>query len=132
MGLLVKRGETYQCVPPVSNFLSADQPESVLPMVLHAAHLWRRWSQLTTLVQAGESGLEETEPSPPEVDELGAFIAAMHAIAAPLAPLIAKTVHAEKSRMLLDVGGASGTYAIAFLAANPQMRATLFRPARSH
>lgn len=130
MGLLVKRGETYQCVPPVSNFLSADQPESVLPMVLHAAHLWRRWSQLTALVQAGESGLEETEPSPPEVDELGAFIGAMHAIAAPLAPLIAKAVHAEKSRMLLDVGGASGTYAIAFLTANPQMRATLFdRPA---
>jgi len=32
----------------------------------------------------------------------------------------------ENSRFLLDVGGASGTYTLAFLRAVPQMRATLF------
>jgi predicted O-methyltransferase YrrM len=130
MGLLRKREETYQCVPPVSNFLSENQPDSVLPMILHAAHLWRRWSKLTEVVGDSKSAAEEDAPPSQKSKELQAFIGAMHAIAAPLAPLMVKAVRAEKSQMLLDVGGASGTYAIAFLEANPQMRATLFdRPA---
>ena len=37
-----------------------------------------------------------------------------------------KAVRPEASRALLDVGGASGTYTIAFLQAVPQMKATLF------
>jgi predicted O-methyltransferase YrrM len=130
MGLLRKQEETYQCVPPVSDFLSENQPASVLPMILHAAHLWRKWSKLTAVVRDSESAAEKDGPPFQKSEELQAFIGAMHTIAAPMAPLMAKAVKAEKSRMLLDVGGASGTYTIAFLEANPQMRATLFdRPA---
>jgi hypothetical protein len=51
MGLLDKRGEVYQCSPSDSRFLSADVPDSVLPMVLHMAGLWRRWSSLTSIVR---------------------------------------------------------------------------------
>jgi predicted O-methyltransferase YrrM len=130
MGLLVKHEKTYQCIAPVSNFLSPDQPESVLPMILHATHLWQRWSKLTAVLSESEGGAEEADSPSQKYEELRAFIGAMHAIAAPLAPLMVKAVRAEKSRMLLDVGGASGTYTLAFLGANPQMRVTLFdRPA---
>lgn len=43
MGLLVKREGKYQCALSASRFLSADAPNSVLPMVLHSASLWRKW-----------------------------------------------------------------------------------------
>jgi predicted O-methyltransferase YrrM len=125
MGLLTQEEGKFFCPPPVSVFLSADSPDSVLPMVLHAAHLWRRWSGLTPLVQ-GAPGEKDPGPSSQRPEELEAFIGAMHAVAAPLAPRIVKTVRPESSRALLDVGGASGTYTIAFLDAVPEMKATLF------
>jgi predicted O-methyltransferase YrrM len=127
MGLLEKKESRYQCRPPVSDLLAPDRPDSVLPMVLHAAHLWERWSRLTARV--GDS--KRTSPSlRPDAAGLPAFIGAMHAIAAPMAARVVGAVNPGGSRALLDVGGASGTYAIAFLRAAPQMRVTLFdRPA---
>ena len=59
-------------------------------------------------------------------NELGAFISAMDVIAARLAPRIVAAVNPGSSRALLDVGGASGTYTLAFLQAAPEMKATLF------
>jgi predicted O-methyltransferase YrrM len=50
----------------------------------------------------------------------------MDVIAARLAPQIVAAVNPGSSRALLDVGGASGTYTLAFLQAAPEMRATLF------
>jgi hypothetical protein len=61
-----------------------------------------------------------------DADELRAFIGAMDVIAKPLAPRIVTDVYPGRSRALLDVGGASGTYTIALLQAAPEMKATLF------
>jgi hypothetical protein len=125
MGLLDKQGEVYQCPPSASRFLSADATDSVLPMVLHMAGLWRRWSSLTSIVR-GTRASDQVPPSFRDADELRAFIGAMDVIAKPLAPRIVADIHPGPSRALLDVGGASGTYTIAFLQAAPQMKATLF------
>ena len=125
MGLLDKRGEVYQCSPSASLFLSADASDSVLPMVLHMAGLWRRWSSLTSIVR-GAKVSDQITASFREIDELRAFIGAMDVIAKPLAPRIVADVHPGTSRALLDVGGASGTYTVAFLQAVPHMKATLF------
>jgi hypothetical protein len=124
MELLQKDEGVYRCVPPVAEALSADSPTSVLPMLLHSAHMWQRWSLLTDIVR-GE------EPSAGSValgdDEgLEAFIGAMHAIGAARAPEIVAAVAPGEARALLDVGGASGTYTEAFLRACPTMRATIF------
>jgi len=50
----------------------------------------------------------------------------MHVIASPLAPQIVTAIRPYSSRSLLDVGGAMGTYTVAFLQAVPRMTATLF------
>ena len=50
----------------------------------------------------------------------------MHAIAAKLAPAIVSAVNPGYALSLLDVGGGSGTYTLAFLQAAPRMKATLF------
>jgi predicted O-methyltransferase YrrM len=125
MGLLVKRRGTYQCINPVSPFLSEDAPNSVLPMVLHAAHLWQRWSGLTDAVR-GTVVSKDAAQSSQSAEDLRAFIGAMDVIATPRAREIVGAVNPGSSKTLLDVGGASGTYTIAFLQAVPKMKVTLF------
>jgi len=125
MGVLNKERDRYQCLPPVSCLLSRESPESILPMVMHMAHLWRRWSDLTRIVQ--RTDLTEKFESPHfDQDTLRAFIGAMHVIAKSLAPRIVASVGPHASRAFLDVGGAMGTYTLAFLEAVPEMKATLF------
>jgi predicted O-methyltransferase YrrM len=125
MGLLEKKGQNYQCESSASRFLAEGSPDSILPMVLHMASLWARWSRLTSIVKGIPAAKEHFNFSRNQ-QELRAFIGAMHVIGAPLATKIAAAVDPSASRALLDVGGGSGTYAIAFLRAVPEMRATVF------
>jgi predicted O-methyltransferase YrrM len=59
-------------------------------------------------------------------EERRAFIGAMHVLARNLAPEIVSSVNLEGVRRMLDVGGASGTYTVAFLRAKEDLRATIF------
>lgn len=120
MGLLVKEGDAWQTAPSVRDLLASDCPGSVLPMVLHSAHLWDRWGELTDLVA------RPPVDSTPEEGRLRSFIGAMHVVGAPQAERIVSLVEPGSARRLLDVGGASGTYTLAFLKACPELRATLF------
>ena len=126
MGLLVKKKEGYQCSSSLA--LTAEAPDSVLPMVLHMADLWRSWSDLTRVVQG--ASVSKKRRTSQEAKQLQAFIGAMHVIASPLAARVVAAVVPGSSKALLDVGGGSGIYTMAFLQAVPAMRATLFdRPA---
>jgi hypothetical protein len=120
IGLVVKRDGAYQTEASAAELLAADRPGSVLAMVLHSANLWGRWSALTRVVAGPQPDARM------DASWQRSFIGAMHAVASPLAPHIVELVGAGASRRLLDVGGASGTYTLAFLAASPDLRATLF------
>jgi predicted O-methyltransferase YrrM len=50
----------------------------------------------------------------------------MHRNAATRAPMVVKAVGAASVRRMLDVGGGSGAYSIAFAQANPALRAEVF------
>ena len=129
MGLLAKQAGKYYCPPSISPFLSTESSNSILPMILHMAHVWERWAGLTGIVK-GLRAQEKPAAPAQNAEELRAFIGAMHAIAASFAPRIVAAVNPGAFRFLLDVGGGSGTYTQAFLQAVPEMRATLFdRPA---
>jgi hypothetical protein len=125
MGLLVKRNGRYQCDGAVARLLAEESPDSILPMVLHMASLWPRWSRLTDIVKGIPAAKEEYDFSR-EGKELRAFIGAMHSIGMPLAKKIVAAVNPGASRALIDIGGGSGTYTIAFLRAVPEMKAVLF------
>jgi predicted O-methyltransferase YrrM len=120
MELLVKRDDTYQTRAELAPLLTLDSNESVLPMVLHAARLWEGWGELTERV-GGKRRLRTSDE-----DDLRAFIAAMHVVGVPQADRVVAAVRPAQARHLLDVGGGSGTYTLAFLRAVPEMRATLF------
>ena len=125
MELLVKTNDSYQCPPALAPYLSNSDSNSVLPMILHASHLWHRWSHLTEIVRGEAQSVRESGPSF-SGEELKAFIGAMHAVSAPHAGGIIQTINPGPARLLLDLGGASGTYALAFLENSPAMKATLF------
>ena len=116
MGLMIKKDDAYRTEPSAARLLAANGPESILPIIRHSVDLWERWGRLTGKV-AG--------PRTPDAP-MSAFIGAMHAIARPLAPRIVALVNPAGARRLLDVGGGSGSYTLAFLEAAPEMRATIF------
>ncbi len=123
-GLLEKQDSVYK---PTENgaFYSSLHPQTVLPMALHMDRLWDTWSNLTEVVkEGGHSGLD---PGIHMDDESWkSFIGAMHVVGRELAQKIAEDYDLGRFKRLLDVGGASGTYTIAFLRRNPVMTAVLF------
>lgn len=125
LGYLVKEDDLYQAEPSAAIRLSANSPRSLLPAVLHSAHLWKTWSDITGIV------LDEVKPGFREKgaltpDHFKAFIGAMHVAGARTAPEVVEAADPGTARSLIDVGGGSGTYTLAFLKAVPEMRATLF------
>ncbi len=119
MEVLEKSDGRYRTAPAAA-CLSADAPDSIHPMLLHAAALWARWTTLTRRV--GGTPLPER---PPE-EALRAFIGAMHVVASPQADRMVAAAGTSGARSLLDVGGGPGTYTMAFLRADPALFATLF------
>jgi predicted O-methyltransferase YrrM len=126
MELLSKDAGRYYCPPPVSSLLSRNSPESVLAMVHHMAHVWQRWSRLTEIAAGSPPSPTPGTTGGRTEEENRAFIGAMDAIGAKLAPAIVAAVDPANARTLLDAGGASGTYTLAFLEASSRMKATLF------
>lgn len=123
LGYLTKEGEAYRTEPSVSGLLSGDSPNSILPSLRHAAHLWQGWGQLTGIVLKG--GHAEF-PKNEREKRRKAFIGSMGVRATHDADQLVKTIDPGQARSLIDVGGAAGGYTIAFLKAVDGMRATLF------
>ncbi|MEN6620414.1 MAG: methyltransferase [Smithella sp.] len=125
MGLISKKEDLYQCSPNAALFLSEKSNRSLLPMIRHLVNLWESWSNLTNKVKK-PALINPPDPDIRNIIELHAFIGAMHVVGEPMAQKIAAVVQPGKAKSLIDIGGASGTYTIAFLRAAPEMKATLF------
>ena len=117
MGLLEKRDGRYACPAEVAASLSAKSPTSILPMLLHSDGMWQRWSALTEIVRTGPGEILGAQVTGADRGRQEAFIGAMHAIGRRLAGPMIEAMGVGAARRLLDVGGASGTYTEAFLAA---------------
>jgi precorrin-6B methylase 2 len=125
LDLLTKRGNRY-CVPPdVAELLTEGSPTNVLPAVRHQANCLRRWAQLARVVKEGKPA-ERTPSIRGEAGDCEAFIGAMDNFTAPIAPQLIEKLSPLRFQRLLDIGGASGTWTIAFLRAVPDGTAVLF------
>ena len=122
MELLTKDGDQYHCPESMASLLSSHAPGTRLPMILHAANQWYKWSDLTGVILGTlEPGRHKSTPS-----SLRAFIEAMDVVARPLAVRVAEAVNPGDARRFLDVGGGPGTYTVALLEASDELQATLF------
>ena len=124
MELLDKHGDAYRTPPAVAELLTDTGSRSVAAMVRHRSNCLRRWARLAEAVKHG--GPAESAPSIRGAEgDRESFIEAMNDInRASAAPLVAD-LGPLSFRRLLDVGGGSGTWTIAFLRAVPGATATL-------
>lgn len=123
---LVEKSANLYCLPPgLRTLLTAAGKYSVLAMAQHQANCLRRWAQLARVVKRGRP----TQAGPSvrgEAGDLEAFIGAMHNVSAPNAARVIQALRGLQFRHVLDLGGASGTWTLAFLRARRSCRATLF------
>ncbi len=125
LDLLAKRGDVYVVPPEVANLLSEDSPTNVLAGLRHQANCLRRWVQLARVVRDG--GPAQRTPSiRGEIADTEAFIGAMDNFSVAVAPAVVGRLGPLRFQRLLDIGGASGTWTIAFLRGAPDATAVLF------
>lgn len=125
-GLVSKSSDgMYYLEDSMAALLTTDGADSVLPMIMHASSMWQTWHNLTHVVRTGENP-DHMAINSRSTDDMEAFIGAMHVIGRKMAGKIAESIDLSRFHRLLDVGGASGTYAVAFLQKAPHMTATIF------
>ncbi len=120
LGVIEKSNGVFRNTAEASQQLCGDARLALM----HTVHLWPRWSTLTDCVRAG-TAVQHEEVAVRGEDWTEAFIAAMHRNALERAPLVIDAVGAAGFRRMLDVGGGSGAYSIAFAAANPELHADI-------
>jgi SAM-dependent methyltransferase len=125
IGLLAKEEGRYRVPAELRPLLTHGTPQTVLPMVLHSMNILRSWSQLAAVTMTGAPRPHTPSIRGAEADR-AAFIAAMHAVSIPWADDLVAKLGPPKFQRLLDVGGASGTWTLAFLRAVPEAKATIF------
>jgi len=125
LALLEKKGDTYTVPARVAELLSEDSPTDVLAGVRHQGNCLRRWDQLARVVQTGRpAGRQPSIRS--EAGDCESFIGAMDSFSGPMALQIVEKLSPLRFQRLLDIGGASGTWTVAFLRAVPDATAVLF------
>lgn len=131
LGLINKEGERFQNGELASRYLVPGKEDYRGAIIRHMHHTWGGWSELLDTVRRGHADLSQSErwlDRAPERQEewMRDFIWGMHALARDLAPQVVPMLDLTQARHLLDLGGGPATYAIAFVQANPQLRATVF------
>lgn len=124
LGFLTKQNDIFFNTEDSYTFLSKKSPE-YLGGLMHSNHLWNTWSHLTQVVRTGKSA------NPSEINERGEdwlfpFINAMHDRAKKQAPQQLANISLSGVRSVLDVGGGSGAFSMAFISKKPDIEATVF------
>jgi (2Fe-2S) ferredoxin/SAM-dependent methyltransferase len=124
LGLLVKTDGVFSPTRVTARFLARGGQDDSVDSLLHQASLWRTWAGLTETVRTGRPAPRE-EMAARGDEWTVAFIAAMHKGAVQRASSLVQAVGVEGVGRLLDVGGGSGAYSIAFARASPSLSAVV-------
>lgn len=121
--LLIKEDNKFRNSPTAEEYLVKGNP-LYMGGLMHSVHLWHTWSNLTQSVKTGK-------PAAPEAindrgdDWLTAFIAAMHDRARQQAAASVALLNLDGVKHILDLGGGSGAFAMAFVNAHEDISATV-------
>ena len=118
LGLLSKSGDEFRNTPESARFFVQGSKDNHRNGLLHVANIWHRWSTLTDAVLSGTRVPIDPASSPEWTHN---FIAAMQRNSKDRAPLLVKAIGTEGVRRILDLGGGSGSYSIAFARARPDL-----------
>ena len=126
LSLLTKEGGVYANGLVATRYLAFGAPDDARAALKHNLSLWNTWSSLTDRLRTGKPVDFTSMAQRGAEDWTVPFIAAMHRNAAHRAPLVVRSVGADGVRRLLDIGGGSGAYSIAFAQSNPTLSADIF------
>ena len=119
LGLLSKTGDEYRNTLESSRFFVEGSKDNHRDGLLHTANIWHRWSTLTEVVRGGTCVPIDHGNTPEWTIN---FIAGMQRNSKDRAPLVVKALGTTGVRRILDLGGGSGAYSIAFAKASPDVR----------
>jgi len=117
--LLSKSGDDYQNTPESARFFVQGSKDNHRNGLLHIANIWHRWSTLTDAVRTGTRVRIDCDETPEWTRN---FIAGMQRNAKDRALLVVKALGTAGVRRILDLGGGSGAYSIAFAKACPDVQ----------
>ena len=119
LGLLSKSGDDYKNTPESARFFVQGSKDNHRNGLLHTANIWHRWSTLTDAVRSGTRIPIGRDDNP---EWTRSFIAGMQRNSKDRAPLVVKALGTTGVRRILDLGGGSGAYSIAFAKACPDVQ----------
>ena len=123
--LLGKEEGRFSVPDGVAAVLTRSGKGSHLAMVQHQANCMRNWAHLAAVAKSGRPA-----DAPPsirgEAADYESFIEAMDNVSGPVAGKLLAELQPLAFSHLLDVGGGSGTWTLAFLKAAPGAKATIF------
>lgn len=120
LGLLQKENGIFRNTPSAARFLAEGSRDSARQAQLHTANMWKRWSNLTESVKTGFPA-----PSTRSTEGAGTFIAAMDHSARARVRGFVQAIGVNGTRRMLDLGGGSGAYSIAFAKAAPELHSEI-------
>lgn len=121
---LEKNNENYSNTKDSLMFLSRNS-HAYLAGMMHTNHLWKTWSHLTDVVKTGKAAQDRKTNERGE-DWLEAFINAMHDRGMKIAPAQVSNIDLQGVEAILDVGGGSGCFCMAFLNRKPELKTFVF------
>src|ERR1039458_5788691 len=123
MGLLAKSGDDYKNTAESARFFVQGSKDNHRDGLLHTANIWHRWSTLTEAVRSGTRIPADLRNDARDGSGWTRnFIAGMQRHAKDRAPLVVKALGTAGVRRILDLGGGSGAYSIAFAKACPDVQ----------
>jgi ubiquinone/menaquinone biosynthesis C-methylase UbiE len=127
MKYLERPNGRYALTPVAQSYLSKKSPCYLGGLVLHSRQLQANWARLTGVVRTGRT----PHPVEAEVDNgefYAQFVGALYSLHSPAAAFAARELWPsshEAGRRVLDVGGGSAVWSLAFALRDPHARVTL-------
>ena len=126
MGLLIRQGETCELPPFSRDHLCRGNPGYLGHIVEHHRHLMPGWSKLDESVRENRPTRHRSSVDTEDTGERESFLMGMYNIANAQAERSVPHIDLSGRSHLLDLGGATGAYAIHFCRRNPGLSATVF------
>ena len=133
LGYFTKSADSqYSVAEPFVEALDSRHPATVVPMLRHSGNCLSNWGQLAWVVTNGTQAQRQSSILGAEVDDVS-FILAMNSVGRAFVGSMIEDLQkynvldfAEENIKFIDIGGASGTYTLAFLETLPKAAGTIF------
>lgn len=122
--LLTKSNEKFRNSQSSLRYLAKNSPD-YMGGIMHTNHLWDTWSHLTDVVKTGKNN-RVSEINERGEEWLEAFINSMHDRGVQQASEQISGIDLSNVKSILDIGGGSGCFCMAFLDRKPELKTTVY------